>query len=85
MKSVIMVDEVGRLVLPKEIREAIGVFGRMSINVEVVDNTARISAPEDSHGPARRKGKRLVYSGTLPEKWESGEAVLKMRERRIRR
>ena len=85
MKAVVLVDEVGRLVLPKEIREAIGVFGRMPVQVEVVDNTARISAREESHGPARRKGKRLVYGGTLPENWDSGEAVLKMRERRVRR
>lgn len=85
MKASIVVDEVGRLVLPKEIREAIGVFGRMSLQVEVVDNTARISAPEGTHTPLKRKGKRMVYGGTLPDSWESGEAVLKMRERRVRR
>lgn len=33
-------DKVGRLVLPKRIREAIGIEGCMVINVEVVDNTA---------------------------------------------
>ena len=85
MKASVMVDEVGRLVLPKEIREAIGVFGRMSLQVEVVDNTARISAPEEPRAPLKRRGKRMVYSGPLPHNWESGEAVLKMRERRARR
>ena len=43
MKASVVVDEVGRLVLPKEIREAIGVYGRTSLNIEVIDNTARIS------------------------------------------
>jgi bifunctional DNA-binding transcriptional regulator/antitoxin component of YhaV-PrlF toxin-antitoxin module len=85
MKTLVVVDEVGRLVLPKEIREAIGVFGRMSLQVEVVDNAARISAPEEPHAPLKRKGKRMVYGGTLPDNWESGGAVLKMRERRVRR
>ena len=85
MKASIIVDEVGRLVLPKEIREAIGVFGRTSVQVEVVDNTARISAPEAPSQPLQRKGKRMVYGGPLPENWHSGDAVLKNREQRLRR
>jgi bifunctional DNA-binding transcriptional regulator/antitoxin component of YhaV-PrlF toxin-antitoxin module len=85
VKAFVTVDEVGRLVLPKEIREAIGVFGRTSLQVEVVDNAARISAPDEPSVPLKRKGKRMVYVGTLPGHWESGEAVLKMRERRVRR
>jgi bifunctional DNA-binding transcriptional regulator/antitoxin component of YhaV-PrlF toxin-antitoxin module len=85
MKALVMVDEVGRLVLPKEIREAIGIFGRMSLQVEVVDNAARISTPEEPPAWLKRKGKRMVYGGALPGDWESGEAILKMRERRMRR
>ena len=85
MKTSVMVDEVGRLVLPKEVREAIGVFGRTSVDVEVVDNTARITAPENPPGPVKRKGKRIIYAGPLPNDWHSGEAVLKVRQRRIRR
>jgi bifunctional DNA-binding transcriptional regulator/antitoxin component of YhaV-PrlF toxin-antitoxin module len=85
MKASVIVDEVGRLVLPKEIREAIGIFGRTSLNVEVIDKEARISAPEAEAAPLKRKGKRIVYDGALPENWNSGEAVLKARERRIRR
>ena len=85
MKTTITVDEVGRLVLPKVIREAVGISGRMTVNIEVVDNAARISAPEKAaRAVARRRG-RLVYTGALPESWESGEAVLRMRERRLRR
>jgi bifunctional DNA-binding transcriptional regulator/antitoxin component of YhaV-PrlF toxin-antitoxin module len=84
MKALVVVDEVGRLVLPKEIREAIGVFGRMAVEVEVVNNAARISAPEETSGAVSRKGRRTVYGGTLPENWESGEAVLKIREQRAR-
>jgi hypothetical protein len=85
MKTNVTVDEVGRLVLPKNIREAIGVFGRMSVNVEVVDNAARITVPEPvSRAVLRRRG-RLVYAGPLSADWDSGEAVWRMRERRLRR
>jgi bifunctional DNA-binding transcriptional regulator/antitoxin component of YhaV-PrlF toxin-antitoxin module len=85
MKTSVVVDEVGRLVLPKDIREAIGVFGRMPVNIEVVGQTACITAPEQQKGAVSRKRGRLVYAGSLPENWDSGEAVLKMRERRVRR
>ena len=71
--------------LPKNIREAIGVFGRMSVSVEVVDNAARITAPEPMSQAVSRKRGRLVYAGPLPADWDSGEAVLRMRERRLSR
>lgn len=85
MKTSVTVDEVGRLVLPKNIREAIGVLGRMSVNVEVVDNAARITAPEPVSRAVVRKRGRLIYAGPLPADWDSGEAVWRMRERRLRR
>jgi bifunctional DNA-binding transcriptional regulator/antitoxin component of YhaV-PrlF toxin-antitoxin module len=84
MKATVTVDEVGRLVLPKQIREAIGVCGRMEVKVEVVDNGARITAPETADRPTVRQGRRLIFAGALPKNWESGEAVLQMRERRLR-
>jgi bifunctional DNA-binding transcriptional regulator/antitoxin component of YhaV-PrlF toxin-antitoxin module len=79
MKRNVVVDEVGRLVLPKEIREAIGVFGRTSVQVEVVNNIAQLSVPETADEPVERKGNRTVFGGALPENWDSGEAVLKAR------
>lgn len=85
MKASVIVDEVGRLVLPKQIREAIGVFGRTTVSVEVVDNVARITAPEPARREVSQKHGRLVYSGALPENWDSGEAVLSQREQRLRR
>ena len=85
MKTTVVVDEVGRLVLPKEIREAIGVFGRTPLTVEVIGNSAHISAPQPPEAPLERRGKRMVFAGPLPENWDSGDAVLKIREQRIRR
>ncbi|MBU6401020.1 MAG: AbrB/MazE/SpoVT family DNA-binding domain-containing protein [Verrucomicrobia bacterium] len=85
MKANVTVDEFGRLVLPKPVREAIGVVGRTSVVVEVVDNAARITAPEPVRRAVARKRGRLVFAGPLPADWDSGEAVLRMRERRLRR
>ena len=85
MKATVTVDEVGRMVLPKGIREAIGISGRTTVNIEVVDNAARITGPEPAPRATGQRGGRLVYTGALPEKWDSGDAVLQMRERRLRR
>ena len=57
----------------------------MSVNVEVVDNAARITAPEPVSRAVVRKRGRLVYAGPLPADWDSGEAVWRMRERRLGR
>jgi hypothetical protein len=57
----------------------------MTVNVEVVDNAARITATEPTSGAVARKRGRLVYAGPVPENWDSGQAVLAMRQRRLRR
>ncbi len=85
MKAAITVDEVGRLVLPKNIRQAIGLTGRATVSVEVVGWSVHITAPEQCSGPVSRKRGRIVFAGRLPKGWHSGEAVLDMRERRLRR
>jgi len=86
MKTTVLVDEVGRMVLPKSIREAIGISGRMSVNIEIVSGTAQISALESrpAAAVARRRG-RTVYTGSLPSDWDSGDAVSRMREQRLRK
>ncbi len=85
MPTSVTVDEVGHLVLPKKIREAIGIFGRTAVNVEVVGDAVRITAREQATGVVARKRGRLVWTGSLPENWDSGEEVQQMRLRRIRR
>ncbi len=85
MKTTVMVDKVGRMVLPKPIREAIGISGPTSVNIEVVSGTAQISALEPRNGKVARRRGRTVYTGPLPPEWDSGEAVSRMRDRRIRK
>lgn len=85
MKTTVLVDEVGRMVLPKSVREAIGISGRMSVNIEIVSGAAQISALESRPGVVARRRGRTVYTGPLPSDWNSGEAVSRMRERRLRK
>jgi bifunctional DNA-binding transcriptional regulator/antitoxin component of YhaV-PrlF toxin-antitoxin module len=85
MKTTVQVDEVGRMVLPKNVRDAIGICGRTSVNVEVVSGVAQISPLETPVGRVARRRGRTVYTGPLPADWDSGEAIFRMRELRIRK
>lgn len=85
MKTTVMVDKGGRLVLPKRVREAIGVSGPGSVNIEIVSGTAQISVVEHRRGTIARRGGRTVYIGPLPADWDSGAAVVRMREKSIRK
>jgi len=83
MKTVTTVDAVGRLVLPKSVREAMGVFGRSQVILEVFGGKTQISVAEPPSSPSKRKDGRLVFSGPVPEDWDSGEAVSRMRRQRL--
>lgn len=85
MSVSLTVDEVGRIVLPKPVREALGISGRARLKVEVVGETAQLSCESNTAGPVRRRGGRLVFAGELPSDWQSGEAVQKMRAQRLKR
>lgn len=85
MKTTVMIDEVGRMVLPKSVREAIGIAGRMSVNIEIVAGAAHLSALESRPAAVARRRGRTVYTGPLPSDWDSGEAVSRMREQRLRK
>ena len=84
MKTTVTVDEVGRMVLPKPVREAIGISGRTNVTIEIVSGTAQIAVIDRRNGPVTRRRGRTVYAGPLPLEWDSGEAISRMRERRNR-
>ena len=84
MKTTVTVDEVGRMVLPKPVREAIGISGRTNVTIEIVSGTAQIAVIDRRNGPVTRRRGRTVYAGPLPPEWDSGEAISRMRERRNR-
>jgi bifunctional DNA-binding transcriptional regulator/antitoxin component of YhaV-PrlF toxin-antitoxin module len=72
MKTTVLVDEVGRMVLPKSVRDAIGICGRTSVNVEVVAGAAQISPLEARVGPVARRRGRTLYTGPLPSQRRGG-------------
>jgi len=72
------------MVLPKTVRDAIGISGPTNVSVEIVAGIAQISVPERRSGTVTRRRGRTVYSGPLPTDWDSGEAVSRMRQRRLR-
>ena len=67
------------------IREALGVFGRTAVVIEVVGEKAEMTLASLPRLDIRRKGGRTVYSGPIPAGWDSGEAVDRMRQQRVRR
>jgi hypothetical protein len=85
MSVSLTVDEVGRIVLPKPVRVALGITGRARLKVEVLGEVAQISRESKAAGPVRRRGGRLVFAGALPSDWDSAEAVGKMRSQRLKR
>ena len=50
------VDEVGRIVLPKPVREALGIEGRTRLKLEVVGDVAQLSLAATGAGPVKRRG-----------------------------
>lgn len=85
MKTNAQLDEAGRLTLPEEVRQALGLTNAMSVQIELVNNAAIIIAPVPSEPELVRRGKRWVYAGKLPKDWDSAEAVRQQREDRINR
>lgn len=85
MSVSLTVDEVGRIVLPKPVREALGIRGRARLKVEVVGETAQISREGGAAGPVQRSKGRLVFAGALPSEWDSGAAVQRARAQRLKR
>lgn len=85
MKMTLAVDSVGRVVLPKSVRESLGIVGRSQILIEVFGGKAEISVASENTPAVHRKNGRTVSSTPLPEGWDSGEAVSRMRDQRLRR
>lgn len=83
MKITVTVDEFGRLVLPKAVRTALGIFERMPVTIQVVGDKAELTAGAAISTKLEQKSGRRVYAGPLPEGWDSGAAVLAARARRL--
>lgn len=85
MKLTVPMDASGRVVLPKKVREALGIRGASKLRVDVIGDRAEISLAAGVPAPTRKQGGRLVFTGPLPEEWDSGAAVLAVRAGRVAR
>ena len=85
MKQQVSIDRTGRLVIPKFVRQALVIQGCAELEIEVVGGHAQLSPTAPSPGPTEQRDGRLVYSGPLPDDWDSGEAISRLREERLRR
>lgn len=60
MKTLISMDRVGRLVLPKSIRQSLNTPQTAVFEVEVLGNRLELTLTEPDPAKLRRKGKLLV-------------------------
>jgi hypothetical protein len=86
MKTMVSIDAAERIVLSNKVREVLGVYGPMRLAMDVCEHSAKLTVPvPDTEVGSKKSGRqRSVYKGSLPEGWDSGEAILQMRESRIR-
>ncbi len=84
MKQKAPIDRAGRLVIPKFVRRALGIQGCAELEIEVVSGHAQLSPTAPSPGPTEQRDGPLVYGGPLPDGWDSGEAISRLREERLR-
>ena len=83
MKLVATIDDFGRIVLPKAVRSILGMEKRTAVRIEVIGDVVQLSAAAPPRSSVAGKRGRPVYSGELPEQWDSGESVLKTRAGRL--
>jgi AbrB family looped-hinge helix DNA binding protein len=66
------IDDYGRIVIPKEVRDHLGIDSgtalKISVEPEEGDGGAITLRPKEQRPPLRRKGELLVHSGELTEK-----------------
>lgn len=78
------IDKAGRVILPKPIRDKLGLRGGSELEME---ETALgiLLKPASSKPSLVRKGRFLVHTGQLPRGYDLTEAIDEDREERARR
>jgi AbrB family looped-hinge helix DNA binding protein len=75
-------DRFGRVVIPKDVRDALGLRAGDSLRVEPAGDSV-VLKPVRAGSSWRREGKVLVFTGTLTE--EPGDLLRRQREERMRK
>jgi AbrB family looped-hinge helix DNA binding protein len=83
----VKIDDYGRIVIPKEVRDHLGIESgrtlKISVETEGVNGGAITLRPKGQRPPLRRKGALLVHSGELAE--EGFDVVEQIRTERTER
>ena len=81
MKTTITMDQSGRLVLPKNIRQSLNTPSAARFEVQVLGNRVELTLVEPESARLRRKGKLLV----VPKQGVAADAVKALSETRADR
>ncbi|MBI4910042.1 MAG: AbrB/MazE/SpoVT family DNA-binding domain-containing protein [Acidobacteria bacterium] len=80
----VQIDKAGRIVLPKPVRDQLGLEPGTSLELRVAERQVILLAPDT--GPSLvQEGGFLVYSGEVPDGFEVRRAIADERAERIRR
>lgn len=84
----VTIDKYGRIVIPKPVRDALGLNAGTTLHLEMTDDAEgrEISLrPEHEEPVLQRKGGVLVHTGTADEPIDPVAAVRRSREERTRK
>lgn len=86
----VTIDDYGRIVIPKSIRNRLGLESGSSLTLEIADSDENGESitlrPQGQEPPLQQKGDLLVHSGRLTdEEFDVVEQLRNQREERARR
>jgi AbrB family looped-hinge helix DNA binding protein len=81
MSTLIAVDEEGRMVLPKAIRESLHLQGKAVLAANLIDDRIELKPVSEQALPVRRKGRFLVIKAT-GQAFDSVSALAESRDER---
>lgn len=84
MKQTVSIDRFGRLVLPKSLRESLGIKAPGTVELTSGKSGVLVKPPPGPGGKLAKSRGRWVFSGALPPDWDSGKAVVEQRQHRTR-
>ena len=80
----VQIDKAGRIVLPKPIRDRLGLQAGVDIEIEETVSSI-VLRPRDQKSALVKKDGLLVYTGEVPASFDAVRAIGEEREERMRK